>query len=118
MEHRRSPRYLLSLPLAVTRTGATWSAVAGVTRNISTTGVLFATSKALAGPVEYLITLTSDGLVTLRCIGNVVRAQELQHEHGMYEIAVTVERYEFVRVEKSISGVDGVSTPMRRFTIN
>jgi len=78
---------------------------AGLTTNISSTGVLFTAGRGpeLGGPIEYIITLAHDGpqTVNLRCIGKVVRAERLGYmpsqEPPAYQIAATLERYEFVR---------------------
>jgi hypothetical protein len=89
MEQRRTRRFKLHLPLAVTRTGA----------------VLFTAGRGpeLGGPIEYIITLNADGpqVVNLRCIGKVVRAERLDpgpaEPVSAYQVAATLERYEFVR---------------------
>jgi len=104
MEQRRTRRFKLQLPLSITRSGAERMALAGFTRNISSNGVLFTMEREpdLTGPIEYIITLNSDGSqqVNLRCIGKVIRAERL--EEGVstlpaYQVAATLERYEFVR---------------------
>src|SRR5215467_2840362 len=105
MEQRRTRRFKLELPLAITRAGAERVALAGVTKNISSCGVLFTAGKEpdLGGPIEYIITLTHDGPqpVNLRCVGKVLRAERTnmladESPRG-YQIAATLERYEFVR---------------------
>ena len=109
MEQRRTRRFKLQLPLSVTRSGTERVVVAGLTKNISSSGVLF-TSEAepdIGGPIEYVITLNHDGTqsVTLRCIGKVVRSDRLvalgDEERHSFQIAATLERYEFVR-ERSV----------------
>ncbi|HWB87104.1 MAG TPA: PilZ domain-containing protein [Bryobacteraceae bacterium] len=105
MEQRRTRRFKLQLPLAITRSGAERVTLAGFTKNISSSGVLFTTERVadLGGPIEYIITLNSEGpqAVNLRCIGKVVRAERmttiLQQESSGYQVAATLERYEFVR---------------------
>ena len=80
-------------------------ALTGQTRNISSTGVLFTAGRGseLGGPIEYMITLNSEGpqAVNLRCIGKVLRAERLSSGAGSdapaYQVAATLERYEFVR---------------------
>ena len=115
MEQRRTRRFQLSLPVAVTRTGAERVALAGLTKNISSSGVLF-TSEAdpdLGGAIEYTINLNNEGPqpVSLRCIGKVIRAERLHNGHVegnlAYQIAVTLERYEFVRAEKKMAAPTG-----------
>ena len=79
-------------------------ALAGYTRNISSNGVLFTTEREpdMAGPIEYVITLNHDGpqAVNLRCIGKVIRAERLDaptEAIPAYQVAATLERYEFIR---------------------
>jgi hypothetical protein len=106
MEQRRTRRFKLQLPLSITRAGAERVALSGLTRNISSSGVLFTTEREpdLGGPIEYIITLNHDGpqSVNLRCIGKVLRAERMDTASGTgappaYQIAATLERYEFVR---------------------
>ncbi len=95
----------MSLPLAVVRSGAERTTVNGTTKNISSSGVLFTSGREpdLGGPIEYIITLSHDGPapVNLRCVGKVLRSECLhipESKNGSsYEIAATLERYEFVR---------------------
>lgn len=79
-------------------------AMAGYTRNISSNGVLFTTEREpdMSGPIEYVITLNHEGpqVVTLRCIGKVIRAERLDagaDPMPAYQVAATLERYEFIR---------------------
>jgi hypothetical protein len=104
MEQRRTRRFKLQLPLSITRSGAERIALAGFTKNISSTGVLFTAEREpdLGGPIEYIITLNHDGpqAVNLRCIGKVVRAERTEtgrDDISAYQIAATLERYEFIR---------------------
>jgi hypothetical protein len=104
MEQRRTRRFKLQLPLSITRAGAEKVALIGLTNNISSSGVLFTTEREpdLGGPIEYVITLNSDGSqsVNLRCIGKVLRAERASNTADVstgYEIAATLERYEFIR---------------------
>ena len=106
MEQRRTRRFKLQLPLEITRTGTDRVAAIGFTKNISSTGVLFTAEREpdLGGPIEYVITLNSDGTqsVNLRCIGKVLRAERMEggrEEVPAYQIAATLERYEFVRAQ-------------------
>jgi len=108
MEQRRTRRFQLELPVSVTRTGAVRTALAGKTRNISSTGVLFIAGREpdLGGSIEYIITLNDDSPhpVQLRCVGKIVRfaqAVSTNGEEKSYEIAATLERYEFVRENPS-----------------
>ena len=95
----------MQLPLSITRAGAERVTFAGFTDNISSSGVLFTVEREpdLGVPIEYIITLTHDGpqAVNLRCVGKVLRSerlrQPLHEEPPAYQIAATLERYEFVR---------------------
>lgn len=95
----------MELPLSIIRAGAERVTMAGFTKNISSCGVLFTTGKEpdLGGPIEYIITLNREGPqpVNLRCVGKVLRAERtlFAAEPGprAYQIAATLERYEFVR---------------------
>jgi hypothetical protein len=76
----------------------------GFTKNISSGGVLFTSERELdvGGPLEYVITLgvPSDQIVSLRCIGKVVRYKKISDsEEPAFDVAATLERYEFVRSE-------------------
>jgi PilZ domain len=105
MEQRRTRRFQLQLPLSITRTGAERVAFVGCTKNISSTGVLFTAEREpdLGGPIEYIITLNHEGAqsVSLRCMGKVLRADPVigdnDEQRLNYQIAATLERYEFVR---------------------
>jgi len=104
MEQRRTRRFKLLLPLSITRSGAERMTLSGQTRNISSSGVLFTTEKEpdLTGPIEYVITLNHDGpqAVNLRCIGKVIRSERLDMGTELmpaYQVAATLERYEFIR---------------------
>ena len=95
IEHRKSRRFDLKLPLELVRCGRIRIGTSGETRNVSSSGVLFSAeaSVGIGDPVEYVITFPSDGPgsdVRLRCLGTVVRADE-------HAAAVTLDRYEFVR---------------------
>ena len=105
MEQRRTRRFQLNLPLSITRSGPDRVALAGCTKNISSSGVLFTTEREpdLGGPIEYIITLNHEGApsVNLRCMGKVLRAvrvpSETDQQRLAFQIAATLERYEFVR---------------------
>jgi hypothetical protein len=104
VEQRRTRRFTLQLPLAITRNGADRVTQSGITKNISSGGVLFTSEKELdvGGPLEYIITLSvpSDQVVSLRCIGKVVRYKKIPDQpEPTFDVAATLERYEFVRSE-------------------
>ena len=102
MEQRRTRRFQLELPLSITRAGADTVRLAGFTNNISSTGVLFTSGAApdLGGPIEYVITLNHEGPqpVNLRCVGKVLRSERTQPQGSSFQIAATLERYEFIRL--------------------
>jgi hypothetical protein len=105
MEQRRTLRFQLQLPLSITRSGAERVTHAGLTKNISSRGVLFITEREpdLGGPIEYVIVLNREGpqSVSLRCMGKVLRADRVgtspDEDRANFQIAATLERYEFVR---------------------
>src|SRR5664279_2814473 len=105
MEQRRTRRFQLQLPLSITRSGAERVILAGFTNNISSSGVLFTSKREpdLGGPIEYVISLNKEGpqAVSLRCMGKVLRSDRIgtspEEEGTNYQIAATLERYEFVR---------------------
>ena len=74
----------------------------GETQNVSSGGVLFSDPSEpmeIGQPVEYMISLPSGhnmGEIRLRCMGKVVR-----HDEGHNAVAVTLERYEFVRAHSA-----------------
>lgn len=102
VEQRKAKRFTLNLPVAVTRAGSQRTAQAGFTLNISSGGVLFTsgTELAIGYPIEYVITL-ADTSVNLRCMGKVMRNERVTdsqlHDGPSYEVAATLERYEFLR---------------------
>ena len=72
--------------------------------NISSSGVLFTTGTEpdLEGSIEYIITLNTDHTqpVNLRCVGKILRLERAlggAGTHRGFQIAATLERYEFVR---------------------
>ena len=105
MEQRRTRRFQLQLPLSITRSGAERVPFTGFTRNISSSGVLFTVEKEpdLGGPIEYVISLNHEGpqRVNLRCMGKVVRSERAFSDRRTYQVAATLERYEFVRANSA-----------------
>ena len=100
IEQRRAKRFELELQVEIVRAGSEKVSEIGTTRNISSGGVLFVSTKGMeiGGPVEYVVTLTSvRGVqVDLRCIGKVVR---LENSAPAYLVAATLDRYQFIRHE-------------------
>jgi PilZ domain len=102
MERRRSRRFSLTLPLAITRRGSEQVMQLGITKNLSSGGVMFTAQKEpeVGGSIEYVITLheLSEQSVRLRCAGKTLRYNRLRESaQPAFEIAATLERYEFVR---------------------
>ncbi len=97
-EQRKSKRFELKLPVELVKTGSKPIAGNGETRNLSSGGVLFVSETLVdvGSPIEYIISLPSPGgrlgEVRLRCMGKVLR-RELSES----ALAVTLERYEFMR---------------------
>ena len=99
VEQRRARRFRLHLPLSIARFGE-YARLDGFTRNVSSRGVLFTTARVpdLGGSIMYLIVLKDEGAqsISLRCIGRVLRADLIGTKQN-YQVAATLERYEFVR---------------------
>jgi len=76
----------------------------GLTKNISSGGVLFTAGKEpeIGVSIEYVIALggPADQRVSLRCIGKVLRAHPSDSGESAYDVAATLERYEFIRPEE------------------
>jgi hypothetical protein len=97
LEQRRAPRYRMQLPLQIIQVGAEKMNRTEQTRDISSGGVCFLSSEQVevGGRIEYLITLSgSTPPVRIRCLGKVLRS--LKHDDAPFEVAVTMERYQFV----------------------
>jgi hypothetical protein len=97
-DHRRTRRFDLRLPVELTRAGPRHLSHFGETCNVSSNGVLFTNPPEpieIGTPVEYMISLPTGrgvGEIRLRCMGKVVRRNEIDGA-----VAATLERYEFVR---------------------
>jgi hypothetical protein len=102
VEQRKTRRFTLQLPVALTRAGNIRLSDAGFTKNISSCGVLFTAQRELdvGGPIEYVITLIdeSNHPVNIRCVGKVVR--QVAGPDRPATVAATMERYEFVRARE------------------
>lgn len=111
MEQRKAKRFDIKLPLRIVRSGVRPFAAAGETMNLSSAGVLFASDTKIdvGEPIEYVITLCANGdapnPVDLHCLGKVTRidpaAPEWQDASRPFEVAATLERYEFVRTQRN-----------------
>ena len=102
MDQRRTQRYKLQLPLHILQLGDQRVNRTEKTRDISSGGVCFLSHNAIevGGKIEYVITLSgSNPPVRIRCLGKVLRSQK-PTAHNFFEVAVTMERYQFVRPEE------------------
>jgi hypothetical protein len=107
VEQRKAKRFEIKLPLRIVRNGVRPFAAAGETMNLSSAGVLFASDTKIdvGEPIEYVISLCTNGdapnPVDLHCLGKVTRidssAPDWQEANRPFEVAATLERYEFVR---------------------
>lgn len=102
MERRTARRYPLELPLSLTRSGGDQFPLLGLTRNISSNGVLFLAGAGLdsGDVIQYTIGLTDDlNAANIRCLGRVIRSGPAPstdpREPGGHWIAATLERYHF-----------------------
>ncbi len=103
MEQRRAPRYRMQLPLQIIQVGTEKVNRTELTRDISSGGVCFMSSEKVevGGRIEYLITLSgSTPPVVIRCLGKVLRSQK-QEPETPFEVAVTMERYQFVNPQEA-----------------
>jgi hypothetical protein len=77
-----------------------------VTRDISSGGVCFTSRFAVevGSRIDYVITLSdSNPPVRIRCLGKVLRSPKASGDGSsgdIFEVAVTMERYQFVRTEE------------------
>jgi hypothetical protein len=103
LEQRRTNRYKLQLPLQIVQLGDQRVNRKEKTRDISSGGVCFLshTNVEVGGRIEYLITLSgSHPPVRIRCLGKVLRSfQPATTGTTEFEVAVTMERYQFVRTD-------------------
>jgi hypothetical protein len=102
LDQRRAHRYRLQLPLRIVQLGGQKVNRIEKTRDISSSGVSFLspTNVEVGGRIEYLITLSvSNPSVRIRCLGKVLRSSppSVQDSSKEFEVAVTMERYQFVR---------------------
>ena len=102
MEQRRTRRFQLQLPLSITRTGAERGRWPDEEHQLQ--GVLFTAEREpdLGGPIEYVITLNPDGAQREPALhrkgpARRTRGRKLGGRPTAYQIAATLERYEFVR---------------------
>ena len=89
----------MQLPLQIIQVGSEKVNRIEQTRDISSGGVCFFSTHAVevGGRIEYLITLSgSNPPVRIRCLGKVLRSQKQEEPQSPFEVAVTMERYQFM----------------------
>jgi hypothetical protein len=109
VEHRRNQRYELNLPLEILQVGEKRMNRMATTHDISSSGVSFVSDDHLeiGGRIEYMVAISKGSPpVRIRCLGRVLRSRPVVSETS-FEVAVTMERYEFVRPEKIHAVVAG-----------
>jgi hypothetical protein len=95
----------LQLPLRIVQLGDQRVNREEKTRDISSGGVCFLSplEVEVGGRIEYLITLSgSNPPVRIRCLGKVLRSNHppVPTHNREFEVAVTMERYQFVRADE------------------
>ena len=98
----------MHLPLHIVQVGEDRVDRIVKTRDISTGGVCFFSDNTvdIGGRIEYLITLSdTNPPVRIRCLGKVLRsdrrdAMPVASATDNFEVAVTMDRYQFVKQEE------------------
>ena len=100
MEQRRATkRYRMQLPLQIVQVGSEKVSRMEETRDVSSGGVSFLSHNGVdvGGRIEYVDTLSSSNPpVRIRCLGKVLRSQRQGGSDRPFEVAVTMERYQFM----------------------
>jgi hypothetical protein len=94
----------MQLPLHIMQVGSKRVNRTEQTRDISSGGVCFLSHEnvEVGGRIEYLITLSGDQPpVRIRCLGKVLRSSKHESAEAPFEIAVTMERYQFVSPQET-----------------
>jgi len=115
-EKRRAPRLPIALPIRVVGISGQACACVGHTRDIGAGGVSFylSTEIPVGENIDYEITLSSNGLAArIRCTGRVLRCVQ---SGETCTIAVTMERYSFIRPESDVA--TGTPEPAPPVTAN
>jgi hypothetical protein len=103
LEQRRAHRYSLQLPLEIVRLSGKRINRTEQTRNISSGGVCFLSPSGaeVGGRIEYVVTLhDTTPPVKIRCLGTVLRSLQPVQFSPHYEVACTMDRYSFVRLDE------------------
>lgn len=99
MEQRRTQRYQMQLQLHIIQLGASRVNRIEETRDISSGGVCFVSNDyvEVGDRVDYVITLSGNPpAVRIRCLGKVIRCRSIGEGTSPYEVAITMERYQFL----------------------
>jgi hypothetical protein len=100
LERRQRSRQKIELPIAVRLAGDGQVYVTATTRNISSGGVCFSCPApfVVGQVVEYVVTLAEGGApVRISCTGHVIRCLAEGSADSGFEVALTMNRYRFVR---------------------
>lgn len=96
----------MQLPLQIVQIGSSKVNRTEQTRDISSGGVCFLSPEEVevGGRIEYLITLSrSNPPVRIRCLGKVLRSQNHGTFPAPFEVAMTMERYQFMSRQEAES---------------
>lgn len=96
----------MQLPLQIIQVGSHKVNRREQTRDISSGGVCFPSREHLevGDRVEYLITLSGNNPpVRIRCLGKVIRSQRQDNSELPFEVAVTMERYQFMSAQELVA---------------
>jgi len=107
-ELRQRRRFRIRLPVEITQLGGKRVSRPGLTFDISSGGVYFSSNRdfQVGRRIEYLVTLSraANICVQIRCFGHVVRIVQINDPCDFTcRIAVSVDRYQFVRSDESAS---------------
>lgn len=94
----------MQLPLHIVRVGSERMNRTEQTRDISSAGVCFSSREnvEIGGRIEYLITLSGKNPpVRIRCLGKVLRVRKQDDGDAPFEVAVTMERYQFMSPQEA-----------------
>lgn len=103
----------MQLPLQIIQVGSAKVNLVEETRDISSSGVCFRSHREIevGGRIEYLITLSgSNPPVRIRCLGKVLRSHKQAEGQPPFEVAVTMERYQFLNPQEADADVIAVAS--------
>ncbi|MDQ6664832.1 MAG: PilZ domain-containing protein [Acidobacteriota bacterium] len=100
MEQRKSQRFRIELPVEITQLSGRRVNRAVKVLDISSSGISFLSSREweVGGKIEYVVTLSAETKIRIRCLGKIVRVENTPNAaEASYKVAATMERYEFLR---------------------